>query len=69
MFDSLEDNFIEKMIDQTLVVTVFLTCGVKLDGVIVNHDKDVLLLRKDKHPQLVYKKAISTIMPSSDVTL
>lgn len=44
-------------------VTVFLVNGVKLQGVISQFDAQTLLLRRDGHVQLVYKNAISTIMP------
>ncbi|NHN84702.1 RNA chaperone Hfq [Acetobacter musti] len=44
-------------------VTIFLVNGVKLQGVISWFDSDTVLLRRDGHTQLVYKHAISTVMP------
>ncbi|NHO34840.1 RNA chaperone Hfq [Acetobacter fallax] len=44
-------------------VTIFLVNGVKLQGVISWFDADTVLLRRDGHTQLVYKHAISTVMP------
>ncbi|MBV1838190.1 RNA chaperone Hfq [Acetobacter estunensis] len=44
-------------------VTIFLVNGVKLQGVISWFDDETVLLRRDGHTQLVYKHAISTVMP------
>lgn len=44
-------------------VTIFLVNGVKLQGVISWFDDATVLLRRDGHTQLVYKHAISTVMP------
>ena len=44
-------------------VTVFLVNGVKLQGIITWFDNFSVLLRRDGHTQLVYKHAISTVMP------
>jgi len=50
-------------------VTVFLINGVKLQGVITSFDNFCMMLRRDGHSQLVYKHAISTVMPSSPINL
>ena len=50
-------------------VTVFLVNGVKLQGIITWFDNFCVLLRRDSHSQLVYKHAISTVMPSQPVQL
>lgn len=44
-------------------MTVFLVNGVKLQGIVAQSDAQTLLLRRDGHVQLVYKHAVSTIMP------
>ncbi len=44
-------------------MTVFLVNGVKLQGIVAQSDAHTLLLRRDGHVQLVYKHAVSTIMP------
>ena len=59
-------NFIRK---QKTPVTVFLVNGVKLQGIVTWFDNFSVLLRRDGHTQLVYKHAISTIMPSTPVQL
>jgi host factor-I protein len=50
-------------------LTIFLVNGVKLQGVVTWFDNFCVLLRRDGHSQLVYKHAISTIMPGSPVQL
>ena len=50
-------------------VTVFLVNGVKLQGVVTWFDNFSMLLRRESHIQLVYKHAISTIMPSGPLNL
>ena len=50
-------------------MTVFLINGVKLQGVITWFDNFCVLLRRDGQSQLVYKHAISTIMPSQPINL
>ena len=59
-------NFIRK---HKTPVTVFLVNGVKLQGIVTWFDIFSVLLRRDGHTQLVYKHAISTIMPSEPVQL
>ena len=48
-------------------VTMFLVKGVKLQGIVTWFDNFCLLLRRDGHSQLVYKHAISTIMPGAPI--
>ena len=50
-------------------VTVFLINGVKLQGVVTWFDNFSLLLQRDGHTQLVYKHAISTVMPATHIQL
>ena len=53
----------------TSAKTIFLVNGVKLQGVVTWFDNFCVLLRRDGHSQLVYKHAISTIMPGHPVQL
>ena len=50
-------------------MTVFLINGVKLQGIITWFDNFSVLLRRDGHTQLIYKHAISTVMPSGPIQL
>jgi len=66
---NLQDVFLNAVRKSKTPVTVFLVNGVKLQGVITWFDNFCVLLRRDGQSQLVYKHAISTIMPSGPVQL
>ncbi len=66
---NLQDKFLNKIRKEKVSVTVFLVNGVKLQGMITWFDNFSMLLRRDSHSQLIYKHAISTIMPASAVRL
>ncbi|MCY4445548.1 MAG: RNA chaperone Hfq [Rhodobacteraceae bacterium] len=65
----LQDAFINTCRKEKCGVTIFLVNGVKLSGVIVWYDRYSILLRRDNHNQLVYKHAISTIMPLENIVI
>ena len=66
---NVQDVFLNHIRKQKAPVTVFLVNGVKLQGVVTWFDNFCVLLRRDAHSQLVYKHAISTVMPSLPVQL
>lgn len=66
---NLQDTFLNTVRKDKSQVTLFLVNGVKLQGVVTWFDNFSLLLRRDAHAQLVYKHAISTIMPIDPVQL
>jgi host factor-I protein len=66
---NLQDTFLNHVRKNKTPVTVFLINGVKLQGVITWFDNFCVLLRRDGHSQLVYKHAISTVMPGGPVQL
>ena len=66
---NLQDVFLNHIRKNKSPVTVFLVNGVKLQGVITWFDNFSVLLRRDGHAQLVYKHAISTVMPAQPVQL
>ena len=66
---NVQDVFLNKIRKEKMTVTVFLVNGVKLQGVVTWFDNFCLLLRRDAHIQLVYKHAISTIMPGGPLQL
>lgn len=66
---NLQDAFLNNVRKSKAPLTVFLINGVKLQGVITWFDNFCVLLRRDGHSQLVYKHAISTIMPSQPIQL
>ena len=66
---NLQDNFLNAVRKTKNPVTLFLVNGVKLQGVITWFDNFSVLLRREGTVQLVYKHAISTIMPSLPLDL
>lgn len=66
---NLQDVFLNAVRKTKTPLTVFLVNGVKLQGVITWFDNFCVLLRRDGHSQLVYKHAISTVMPLNPVQL
>jgi host factor-I protein len=66
---NLQDVFLNSVRKAKAPVTVFLVNGVKLQGIITWFDNYCILLRRDAHSQLVYKHAISTVMPAHPVQL
>ena len=67
--NSLQDVFLNTVRKTKTPVTMFLVNGVKLQGVITWFDNFSVLLRRDGHSQLVYKHAISTVMPATPLQL
>ena len=63
------NDFLTKLQKEEISFTVFLVNGVKLQGIITFFDNETLLLRRDGHTQLIYKHAVSTIMPGEAVEL
>ena len=66
---NLQDTFLNSVRESRTPLTIFLVNGVKLQGVVSWFDNFCVLLRRDGQSQLVYKHAISTIMPSQPVQL
>lgn len=66
---NLQDAFLNHVRKNKVPVTIFLINGVKLLGVITWFDNFCVLLRREGQSQLVYKHAISTIMPGQPINL
>ena len=66
---NLQDNFLNTVRKTKNPVTLFLVNGVKLQGIITWFDNFSVLLRREGTVQLVYKHAISTVMPSLPLDL
>lgn len=66
---NLQDAFLNAVRRSKTPLTIFLVNGVKLQGVVSWFDNFCVLLRRDGQAQLVYKHAISTIMPGQPVQL
>ena len=67
--NNLQDMFLNSLRRTKTPVTMFLVKGVKLQGIITWFDNFSVLLRLDGQAQLIYKHAISTIMPSQPLDL
>ena len=59
------DKFVDSLVDDKTMVVIFLINGVKLQGVIDDFDETSLVLRRDQYVQLLYRQAISTIVPQN----
>ncbi|WP_339914550.1 RNA chaperone Hfq [uncultured Brevundimonas sp.] len=66
---NLQDTFLNTVRKTKTPLTIFLVNGVKLQGIVTWFDNFCVLLRRDGQSQLVYKHAISTIMPAAPVTM
>lgn len=66
---NLQDVFLNTARRQHISVTLFLVNGVKLQGLISWFDNYSILLKRDGHIQLIYKHAVSTIMPATAIDL
>ncbi len=66
---NVQDVFLNKIRKEKMTVTVFLMNGVKLQGIVTWFDNFSVLLRREASVQLVYKHAISTIMPGEPLSL
>ena len=66
---NLQDTFLNSVRKSKTPLTIFLVNGVRLQGVVSWFDNFCVLLRRDGQSQLVYKHAISTIMPAQPVQL
>ena len=63
---TLQDPFLNALRKERIPVSIFLVNGIKLQGQIDSFDQFVVLL-KNSVSQMVYKHAISTVVPSRNV--
>lgn len=68
MANNLQDNYLNSLRKEKTPVVVYLTNGVRLKGTVKAFDNFVIVL-KEASQQLIYKHAISTIIPERDVNL
>lgn len=66
-YEVLQNSFLQSLAEESIPVSIFLVNGIKLHGIIDKYDKDVILL-KNAVTQMVYKHAISTVVPSRKLT-
>ena len=66
---NIQDVFLNTLRKEKVPVTVFLTSGVKLQGSISGFDNFCVVLRRSPQVQLVYKHAIATVVPATNISL
>jgi len=65
---SIQDPFLNALRKERIPVSIFMKNGIKLQGTIVSFDQFILTL-KNVNTQVVYKHAISTVVPSRNVRI
>lgn len=65
---SLQDPFLNQLRKERIPVAIYLVNGIKLQGQVESFDQFVILL-KNSVSQMVYKHAISTVVPARNVKL
>ena len=66
---TLQDRFLIQCRSERMPVTVFMVNGFQMRGVIVDYDSFVILLDAEGKQEMVYKHAVSTIMPIRPIPL
>ena len=66
---NIQDHYLNQLRKERIAVTVFLTNGFQLRGVVKAFDNFTVLLEREGKQQLIYKHAISTFAPSKNVPL
>lgn len=60
---ALQDELLDEIVDDKVPVTVFLMNGFQIRGTVADHDDAIVVLETEGKQQIVYKHAISTIIP------
>ena len=66
---SLQDEFLQRALKKNIPVTTYLTNGFQFRGMVTGFDNYVVLLDVEGRQNLVYKHAISTVIPSTNIAL
>lgn len=66
---NLQDTFLNQARKENMPATVFLVNGYQIKGIVRSFDNFTLLLEVDGKQQLVYKHAVSTIIPMRNINL
>jgi host factor-I protein len=66
---NIQDVFLNYVRKNKVLLTIFLINGVKLQGVVTWFDSLTILLKREGHSQLIYKHAVSTLMPQTPIHL
>ena len=63
MSTALQDDLLDELVSEKIPVTLFLMNGFQIKGLILDHDDAIAILEVERRQQIVYKHAISTIIP------
>jgi host factor-I protein len=66
---NIQDQFLNQLRKENILVTVFLTNGFQIRGLVKGFDNFTVLFETDGKQQLVFKHAISTFSPSRNVQI
>lgn len=66
---NLQDSFLNNVRKEKITITIYLNNGFKLTGTVIGFDNYVIFMETDKGQQLVYKHAITSILPFKQVKL
>ncbi|MGI5959168.1 MAG: RNA chaperone Hfq [Massiliimalia sp.] len=66
---NLQDLFLNQARKEKTLVTIFLVNGFQFKGIVTGFDAFIILLECDGKQQLVYKHAVSTILPAKQLSL
>ena len=67
--NNLQDNYLNTLRKERVPVSVFLVNGIKLQGTVDSFDNFVILLLNGQNSQMIYKHAVSTVVPSKPIDL
>ena len=66
---NIQDNFLNQLRKESIPVTVYLTNGFQIRGLIKGFDNFTIIIDSEGRQQMIYKHAISTFTPSRNVSL
>lgn len=66
---NLQDSFLNNVRREKITITVYLNNGFKLTGTVIGFDNYIIFIETDRGQQLVYKHAITSILPYKQVRL
>lgn len=66
---NLQDRFLEKSKSDKIMITVFLISGYQIKGVVTGFDQYIIMLLTDGKQQMIYKHAVSTVIPSKYINI
>lgn len=66
---NLQDVFLNKARRENINITIFLLNGYQIRGIVKGFDNYTIILDSDNKQQMIYKHAISTIVPNEEIDL